>query len=98
MEKKEDKKESPESKTEEHETLETHNKLMKFLNDSKVKYTMKTHEASKTAEEAAAKRGTPLCSGAKSMLVKDNSKSSVKDLVFLLKIECKIVLFSCFIC
>ena len=78
MEKKEEaKKEQPE----EIENDATHKKLVKFFDDNHAQYTLKTHPAAKTAEEAAVFRSTPLCSGAKSMLVKDNSKSSVKDLV-----------------
>eukprot|EP00831_Metopus_contortus_P040950 TRINITY_DN3207_c0_g1_i6.p3 TRINITY_DN3207_c0_g1~~TRINITY_DN3207_c0_g1_i6.p3 ORF type:complete len:110 (+),score=38.48 TRINITY_DN3207_c0_g1_i6:166-495(+) len=51
--------------------------------EKKAIYKVTEHYATKTAEEAAVARKTPLCSGAKSMLVKDNSKSAVKDLYYL---------------
>ncbi len=88
MEKKDDAHKAPEAKQEpahdavpDKENDATHKKLIAFLTEHKAEYKLKTHPASKTAEEAAALRGTPLCSGAKAMLVKDNSKASVKDLV-----------------
>ena len=73
--------EKKEERVIEAECTATHDKLIKFLEDNKVQYTLRTHAVSKTAEEAAINRGTALSSGAKAMLVKDNSKASVKDLV-----------------
>ena len=84
MEKKEEEKPISTAEEDEKENTETHDKLIKFLEENKANYKVLTHASSKTAEEAAVNRGTPLCSGAKSMLVKDNSKSSVKDLVIII--------------
>eukprot|EP00826_Nyctotherus_ovalis_P003860 TRINITY_DN1079_c0_g1_i1.p4 TRINITY_DN1079_c0_g1~~TRINITY_DN1079_c0_g1_i1.p4 ORF type:complete len:105 (-),score=33.63 TRINITY_DN1079_c0_g1_i1:382-696(-) len=81
MEQKEEDKKTGTAEGVEAESTATHDRLVKFLEENKAQYKVTTHPVSKTAEEAAINRGTPLASGAKSMLVKDNSKSSVKDLV-----------------
>ena len=66
---------------EEKEDDTTYKKLIQFLDQSKVPYKLIEHHPTKTAKEAAEARGASLDTGGKSMLVKDNSHSTVKDLV-----------------
>ena len=68
-------------KKEDVESMETHDKIMAFLKESKIPFELTTHPPIHSAEEGAQFRGVSLSTGAKSMLVKDNSKSSVQDLV-----------------
>lgn len=58
--------------------MEVFEKVKRILNEKNIKYTLKSHEATYTSEQAAKARGDSLKQGAKAMIVKTD-----KDFVLL---------------
>ena len=61
---------SNENNNNEIENESTFNKLKSFLDTNNISYKLLTHAPAKTSEEVAKLRGTPLETGAKSMIIK----------------------------
>lgn len=63
----------------EEENPATCNRLLAFLEEHDVKFTLSTHEVCRTSEESAAVRGATLDSGAKTLLIKDCTNNLVEQ-------------------